>query len=173
MTIVWQYGSNMNENRFNDLKRLASTARFIGLAIKKEYRLAFTHTNKDGVGVSDIVESSSDDYVIGCLYEIPKEKMPKLDRIEGANSGAYRRISDSIVERLDVSLKMTGEKMQVTTYVVVNKEHRPRTNSDYANHILKGIREHKMGVDYFIKTRNIILDNNPNIEGDLICYSGC
>ncbi|MCW3986549.1 MAG: gamma-glutamylcyclotransferase [Candidatus Bathyarchaeota archaeon] len=171
MVKVWQYGSNMHEKRIN--QRLKDAARFAGLAIKRGYKLAFTHTNKDGVGVSDVVKANADDYVIGCLFEIPEDKMPSLDSFEGAHSKSYKRIDDFVVIRLDDALNDTREKMLATTYVVVNKEERPRTNSKYANHILKGIREHKMGVEYFIKVRGIILENNPNIEGDLICYSHC
>jgi len=163
----------MHEKRLNSPKRLDNAARFVGLAMKRGCKLAFTHTNRHGVGVSDIIESGHEDYVIGVLYEIPNEKMPRLDQIEGVNSGAYKRVDDFTVTKLDASLKDVGEQIEVSAYTVVKKEERPRTNSEYANHILEGIREHRMGGEYFITVRNIILDNNPNIEGDLACYSHC
>lgn len=173
MVIVWQYGSNMHEKRLNSHQRLKGAAKFVGLAIRRGYKLAFTHTNRDGVGVSDIVESGADDYVIGCLYNIPEGKMPELDRIEGVGSRAYKRIDDFLVTRLDAALNETSEKMRVTTYVVVHKEENPSINSEYANHILEGIREHNMGVEYFNKIKEIILRNNPNIQENLVCYAHC
>jgi len=173
MINIWQYGSNMHEERLNSSKRLDGAAKFVGLAIKRGYKLAFTHTNTDGIGVSDIVKSSPKDHVIGCLFEIPERKLRKLDSIEGVNSGSYRKLNNFVVKRLDASLIETGEDIEVITYEVVNKEHRPRTNSEYANHILEGIREHKIGIEYFLKVRDVILENNPNIEADLACFSHC
>lgn len=169
MVTIWQYGSNMNEARLNKPKRLDGSATFSGLAIKFGYEIAFTHTNKDGVGVSDIVKSK-DSYVIGCLFKIPKTKLPKLDSIEGVSSGAYRRIDDFVVNELDSSLNIKPRKIQVLTYIVVNKEVNPKTNSKYANHILQGIKDHNIGLKYFNKVKKIILENNPKIEKDLILY---
>ncbi len=158
----------MHEERLNSPERLDGAAKFAGLAIKSGHKLAFTHTNRDGVGVLDIVKSSPKDHVIGCLFEIPEEKLRKLDSIEGVNSGSYRRLNNFMVKKLDVSLNETGENIGVITYEVVNKELSPRTNSEYANHILEGIREHKIGIKYFLKVRDVILENNPNIEVDLV-----
>jgi len=170
MVIVWQYGSNMDEDRLNSGDRLCGSARFVGLAIKKGYRLAFTHTNKCGVGVSDIIESCPEDFAIGCLYDIPESIMPKLDRIEGVNSGAYERLCDFVVVKLDENLDQTSEQVIAQTYVVVQKEENPKTDGDYANHVLKGIKEHRMGESYFNKAKKIILENNPFIERELISY---
>ena len=168
---VWQYGSNMDEKRLNSPKRLRGCASFYGLAVKRGYRLAFTHTNKFGVGASDIVESNPNDYVIGCLFDIPKCMMPILDRVEGVNSGGYKKLEDFVVMRLDKNLNQTSERLVVTTYVVANKENNPKTNSKYGNHILQGIKDRKMGMKYFNKVKEIILENNPDIEEELIDYT--
>jgi len=170
MVVVWQYGSNMDEDRLNSGDRLGGAARFVGLAIKRGYRLAFTHTNKCGVGAADIVESSPEDFVIGCLYDIPENMMPELDKIEGVNSGAYKKLCDFAVVELDENLKQTSGRVFAQTYVVVQKEENPKTDGDYANHILKGIKEHRMGESYFNKVKKMILENNPNIEEELISY---
>jgi gamma-glutamylcyclotransferase (GGCT)/AIG2-like uncharacterized protein YtfP len=170
MVIVWQYGSNMDEDRLNSGARLNGAARFIGLAIKSGYRLAFTHVNKCGVGTADVIESSSEDFVIGCLYDIPENMMHKLDEIEGVNSGSYNRLCDFDVVKLDENLKQTSKKVIAQTYVVVQKDKNPKTDGDYANHILKGIREHRMGESYFNKVKQIILESNPTIERELISY---
>lgn len=170
MVIVWQYGSNMNEDRLNSGDRLGGAARFVGLAIKRGYRLAFTHTNKCGVGTADIVESSSEDFVIGCLYDVPESEMPKLDRIEGVKSGAYRRQCGFVVVKLDEKLQQTSEQVIVQTYINVRKEHNPKTDTGYANHILKGIKDHRIGESYFNKVKKIILQNNPQIKTELIGY---
>lgn len=170
MVIIWQYGSNMDETRLNSGDRLNGAAKFIGLAIREGYRLAFTHTNKCGIGASDIVVGNEKDFVIGCLYDVAESSMKDLDRIEGVSSGAYKR-SKECVTKLDLSLQKTCEQIPVQTYVVVQKERNPKTDGDYANHILKGIREHKMGEEYFKKVKRIILENNPLIEKELISYA--
>lgn len=170
MVIVWQYGSNMNEMRLNDRTRLRGSAEFVGLALKRGYRLTFSHTNKQGIGVSDIVRSCPSEYVTGCLFEIPDRKLQKLDEIEGVNSGAYRRIERFSVIRLDEALTETSEKVNVVTYVVSEKEMNPKTDTRYANHILKGIREHRMGEEYFNKVKEIIIKNNPRIGSNLVHY---
>lgn len=170
MVVVWQYGSNMDEDRLNSGDRLGGAAKFVGLAIKRGYRLAFTHTNNCGVGTSDVVKSSPEYFVIGCLYEIPEDKMPELDKIEGVNSGAYE-ICEFVVVKLDENLRETSEQAVVQTYIVVKKEKNPKTDGDYANHILKGIREHQIGESYFNKIKEIILKNNPKIERELISYT--
>ena len=169
MVIFWQYGSNMDETRLNSGARLNGAAKFIGLAIKKGYRLAFTHTNKCGVGTSDIIVSNAEDFVIGCLYEVPDYAIRKLDKIEGVNSEAYKRICDGVI-MLDANLQQTSEQIPAQMYVV-QKERKPKTDADYANHILKGIKQHKMGEEYFNKVREIILENNPLIEKELISYA--
>ena len=166
---IWQYGSNMNEERLNKPKRLDGSAVFSGLAIKNGYKIDFTHTNQDGVGVTDIIKSDAD-YVIGCLFTIPDFKLPKLDSVEGVNSGAYRRIDDFIVNALDSSINVLPRKLKVITYTVITKEPSPKTNSEYANHILKGIKDHCIGLKYFNNVKRTILENNPKTEKDLLSY---
>jgi gamma-glutamylcyclotransferase (GGCT)/AIG2-like uncharacterized protein YtfP len=173
MTIVWQYGSNMDEKRLNGSDRLNGAAKFIGLAIARGFNLAFTHTNKDGIGVSDIVKADPADYVIGCLYEVPDSEMSRMDEIEGVNSHDYEK-TELPVMRLNKRLAETSEKLRVTTYVVVKKEKEsPKTDANYANHILQGIRDHKIGAAYFDKVKAIILKNNPDIQEKLIVHSDC
>ena len=48
MVLVWQYGSNMDEERINDPERLKGAAKFVGLAVKRRYKSAFTDTHLDG-----------------------------------------------------------------------------------------------------------------------------
>jgi len=170
VVMVWQFGSNMDEVRLNSPKRLSGSARFVGLAIKRGYKLAFTHTSSEGVGTSDILESEPSDYVIGVLYQIPETKIPKLRSIEGVNSGAYKEVDDFEVTKLDERINETNQILQVVTYIVIHKEKNPQTNSEYANHVLKGIKNHRMGREYFGKITKIILENNPDIKNELIDY---
>jgi gamma-glutamylcyclotransferase (GGCT)/AIG2-like uncharacterized protein YtfP len=159
----------MDEKRINDEKRLKGKAKFVQLAINKGYRLSFTHKNIHGVGTSDIVVDPTD-YVIGCLYKIPDDMLAELERIEGVKSGAYKK-DEVTVTRLDDKLGESGELFNVSTYVVVRKEENPKTNAEYANHILRGIATHKMGKAYFEKVKRIITENNPSIEKDLITFT--
>jgi gamma-glutamylcyclotransferase (GGCT)/AIG2-like uncharacterized protein YtfP len=168
MVLVWQYGSNMDEDRINDKKRLYGKAKFVQLAINRGHRLSFTHTNIHGVGTADIMVDPAD-YVIGCLYEIPDNMLKVLDRIEGVNSGAYKRDEQTIIG-LDDELKESSKPFRVITYVVVNKEKNPKTDADYANHILRGIIIHRMGKPYYEKVRKIIIENSPSIQEGLLDY---
>ena len=117
MTLVWQYGSNMDEERIND--RLKGTAKFVGLAVKRRHKLAFTHTNLDGVGTADIVEAGICDYVIGCFYEIPDEMLKQLDKAEGVNSGAYNKVNVD-VKRLNEKFSVVSESLIPISYVGLN-----------------------------------------------------
>ena len=71
----------MDEERINSQNRLKGKAKFVHLAIKKGYKLSFTHTNKDEVGTADIAVDPTN-YVISCLYEIPDNMLKELDRVE-------------------------------------------------------------------------------------------
>ncbi|MGA3291483.1 MAG: gamma-glutamylcyclotransferase family protein [Candidatus Bathyarchaeia archaeon] len=172
MTLVWQYGSNMDEERINDPDRLKGTAKFVGLAVKRRHKLAFTHTNLDGVGTADIVEAGICDYVIGCLYEIPDEMLKQLDKVEGVNSGAYKRVNVD-VKRLNEKFSVVSESLIPISYVVVNKEKRAKTDAEYSNHILQGVITHRMGRSYFERIKKIIIKNNPSIQKELLSYSPC
>ena len=159
----------MDEDRLNSSKRLNGTAKFLQAAVKKGYELSFTHTNKEGIGTADIVVKPTG-YVIGCLYEIPREMLGKLDQVEGVNSGAYKRVKISVT-RMDGLPTESIEPLCALTYIVVNKEKNPKTNAEYANHILRGITSHKIDKLYFDKIRNIIIENNRSIEKNLIEYT--
>lgn len=74
------------------------------------------------------------------------------------------------VTRLDDKLAEFSEPLSAITYVVVGKEENPKTNADYANHILRGIITHKMGKSYYEKVKNVIAENNPSIQKDLLSY---
>ncbi len=159
----------MDEKRINSQNRLKGTAKFVGLAIKKGYRLCFTHTNSRGVGTADIVVDS-DDYVIGCLYEIPDGLLERLDQIEGVPSGAYKRV-EKTVTKLNDKLVEASQPSYAVMYVVVNKEENPKTNTEYANHILRGIVTHEMGKPYFEKVKRTLTENNPSIQKKLLDYA--
>jgi gamma-glutamylcyclotransferase (GGCT)/AIG2-like uncharacterized protein YtfP len=160
----------MNEERLNSSDRLNGSAKFVGTALKRGYKLSFTHTNKDGFGVSDIVEANPDEYVIGCLFEIPADLLEKLDKVEGVKAKAYKRVNMPVLKITENEPLDSSSSTDVLTYVVIDKEEQPKTTVEYANHILKGIIDHKMGEAYFEMTKNAIIGNNPDIEKDLLKY---
>lgn len=170
MVLVWQYGSNMDEERINSPNRLKGKAKFVGLAIKKGYRLSFTHTNSEGVGTADILEADPNDYVIGCLYEMAEDMLKKLDKVEGVNSGSYERVEMTVARFNEKQLADFSDLVSATTHIVVNKEKKTKTNVEYANHILRGIIIHKMGKPYFDKIKETIIESNPSIQRDLLSY---
>jgi gamma-glutamylcyclotransferase (GGCT)/AIG2-like uncharacterized protein YtfP len=159
----------MDEERINGPERLDGKARFAGLAIKRGYKLVFAHTNKSGFGTADIARGLSTDHVIGCLYEINDSSLKELDKIEGVNSRAYKRVRIAVAE-VGGNNQSQPRVLEAITYIVLKKEKGAKTNAEYANYILRGIVLHKIGRVYFERIRTIIIENNPNIEMELVVY---
>lgn len=111
------YGScvNIEELRetLNDGKH-GEYPHICGVGLLDGFRLAFTRLSGNwGGGVLDIVASPAD-YVLGVVYDIPEERILKLDEREGAPR-CYRRLENLKVE-------LGHEEVMVFSYTVVKKE---------------------------------------------------
>ncbi len=169
MTLVWQYGSNMDKNRINSPLRLDGKAKCIGLAAKRGWILAFPRRNTEGIGTSSIIQGDPEDIVIGVIYDVPADAVKRLDQVEGVNSGAYRKVENFRLEEMRGSTPV-GETQPVIalTYLAVEQPGHHPTSAEYANHILRGILSHGMPRDYLHSVRRTILRNNPSLERDLL-----
>lgn len=167
MTLVFQYGSNTHEERINSLGRLNGDAKYLYNAkTVDDYELDFTvWSNSNNCAAADIVRKR-DSKVWGVVYDISdylverasaKQRGRKsLDEIENEGKN-YRRIWIKVVNE-------SGKIVEATTYEVINKCKGLKTSREYAEHIIKGLKEHNIPKDYITKVKQKIIDNNPYLR---------
>ncbi len=119
------YGSNMNPERM--LGRIKSAVP-IGAARLSGYRLVFNKQSTDGTAKANIEHSSQeDDFVLGCVYQIPESDFEKLRSIE---IGYF----DAIVE-----IDKSGARVFARTFIAeANSVIIGSPNREYVGHMLKG-----------------------------------
>ena len=117
----------------------------LGVGRLSNYKLAFTRKKSSGDGALDIIESPSD-YVLGVVYEIPKEAIYLIDKREGfcQSNPCYNRLDD-------FEILLGDEIVTVFTYVVADKHMEEVCPSeDYFNTVLDGMR-YRFPIDYINK----------------------
>lgn len=164
MKKYFAYGSCTNLDSFKEtLKKAGCDNRFdvLGVGHLDNYRLAFTRKKNNGTGALDIIQSDGD-YVLGVVYEIPKEAEGELDIREGYPD-CYKKI--------DVFVKMGDVMADVFTYEVVDKISSEVSPSDcYFNTVYEGMKNrfpkpyiNKYLIQHcnekFNKTHNLIEEN--------------
>ena len=165
MALVFQYGSNTSSARLNAPERLRGEANALGLAYTVgQYDLGFSVWSKtNNCAAADLVRAPGRK-TWGVLYEIPDNLLSKetagdrksLEAIEGPR---YRR------RKIRVCRANTpNAPLAVWTYTVITKEKGLKTSSEYANHILTGLREHQAPADYIEHIKGRILKNNPDLR---------
>jgi AIG2-like family len=99
--------------------------------------------------------------VIGCVYEIPTNEKPALDRAEGLGAGYHEEIVHGLSPK--------GEKVVVCTYIAdasfIDDSLQPY--SWYKNFVLAGAEEHQLPPEYVesrIRAMHAIGDPNPQRE---------
>ena len=145
MVLHFAYGSNLDSDQ---MKCRCPDYKFVGIAKKPDYRIAFTRCSKNRKGgVADIVESDGD-VVWGALYELSKKDIECLDYYEGVKFGAYRRESDFEVVRPD------GATIKTYTYIVCERGcFMP--HKKYLDQIINGAQEWGLPSAYIEKLRHI------------------
>jgi len=140
------YGSNLDEDQMVDR---CQSAKYIGHACLKGYRLDFTRfSNERGCAVADVVEEEGSE-VWGVIYEIREEDCKELDRYEDYRPGrakkenAYNREIIEVFENCD-----PGRPRKVSIYIA-NKQTNPgHPSKEYLDHILKGARHFDLPGSY-------------------------
>jgi len=95
------FGSNMNPEQM--LKRCPNAIE-IGAAVLRDHKIGFTRNSKTwSCGTADILVSPGDE-VWGVLYSVTESDLVVLDRYEGVNNNAHKRIS------LTIELKHISEE---------------------------------------------------------------
>jgi cation transport regulator ChaC len=168
MALVFQYGSNMSVDRLNSKDRLAGDAKTVCVAKTIEpFELVFSVWSKSNdCAAADLLPSKAGRNIYGVLYEVPafligrdvaKQKGRKsLDAIEGEGTNYVREMIDLVTN--------DGASIRAITYLAKNRQPNLKTSKDYVAHILKGIREHSMPVEYYQYVRSKIIENNGDLE---------
>jgi cation transport regulator ChaC len=170
MALVFQYGSNCSEREINGRERLRGDAKFAGIAeTVEDFELTFdVYSVKRGCAASDIVRHPGGK-VWGVLYEIPDYLIRRssaqahgrksLDAIEGEGTNYKREMIQ--VRRPD------GQIVEAFTYIVINPEPGLKTNVNYVQLIVHGLREHKVSDEYIAKVKAIAEANNTYIAEEI------
>ena len=103
------YGSNMLAER---LRWRCSSARLVGAAHLPDFQLGFSKIGRDGSGKATLeVPSRPNCFVHGVVFELARDDLIELDRIEGRGRG-YERL-----ETVDVISTAGRRQISVTTYL--------------------------------------------------------
>ncbi len=145
------YGSNMVQTT---LRSRVPSARFLGVALLRDHRLAFTRRSlRWNAGVADIVEYEGLS-LYGALYEADVEQLSELDSKEGVPHAYNRKYID---------VRVGGREFPAMTYCVTGyaEEWLAKTRSelspsdDYFAEVLRGAAECGLPPDYIAFLKNI------------------
>ncbi len=160
MPLVFQYGSNCDERRLNDRRRLNGAARDLGRAqTVSAFRIAFNKwSEQNGCAAADLIQSRRHGAPVwGVLYDLSPQALDRLTTIEGTG---YR-------DRRIAVRDSKGLRRIVTTFVVRHQQRRTRlaTTAEYVGHIVRGLREHAAPNDYVQSVIEVALETNLRAAG--------
>ena len=142
--LYFAYGSNME---WDQMKERCPSARFVGVAVLRDHRLAFTRRSvRRDCGVADAVPDKGKT-VWGAVFEIDDVDVGRLDVSEGYKPGraknAYRREERHVFVAGD-----DKQPLAVAVYFGEPQDAPPLPNQEYKNLILAGARRWRLPDDY-------------------------
>jgi len=147
--LCFAYGSNLD---WEQMKKRCPSARYCGVAVLPDHRLAFTRRSKTrNCGVADALPEKGSD-VWGVVYEIAEQDVGLLDKSEGYRPG---RENNAYV-RGERHVFMDGDKespLAVMIYFALPEKNPPLPSKEYKEQILKGARFWHLPEDYI---KNVI-----------------
>jgi cation transport regulator ChaC len=165
MSLVFQYGSNMDVARLNGPDRLKGQAIDLGCAeTVDQHRVVFNvWSNRNNCAAASII-SDATSRVWGVLFDVPERLLDRdtakpdksLDAIEGEGSNYTRAQIE--VRRED------GSIATALTYVALNPQQGIQTSWEYVKHIMKGLSDHHVPGEYVNAMKAWVVENN----GDLV-----
>ena len=142
--LTFAFGSNIN---WNQMRERCPSSRFMGIAVLRDHKLAFTRESDDrSCGVADVVAENGTQ-VWGVVYEIADLDVGKLDACEGFRPG---RDKNSYYRR-ECLVFLDGEDQRpltVSAYFGDPQPNPPLPNAAYKNLILAGARHWHLPEDY-------------------------
>ncbi|MEZ0018208.1 gamma-glutamylcyclotransferase family protein [Sinorhizobium fredii] len=142
--LYFAYGSNMLPAR---LKARCASARVIGPATAKGFRLDFSKRSTDGSGKATLIVHEG--AAPGVLFEIAKSDLAPLDRAEGAGKGYDR------VDGFRVVNAVTREPITATTYLASAPEADLKPFDWYLALVIAGAHHHALGDQHLAELRLI------------------
>jgi hypothetical protein len=167
ITLLFQYGSNCDEERLNNTERLDGAARNPLLAeTLEEYDLAFdVWSNKNNCAACDLVPAPGTGHrALGVLYQVP------TDRIRGSRADGRKTMAGiegpSYEEQVVKVRTADGHIHEAVTFLVRADARRTglATNCDYVSHIIKGLRAHQAPPAYVKQVIETAIRTNEHAE---------
>ncbi|WP_268885397.1 gamma-glutamylcyclotransferase family protein [Agrobacterium vitis] len=141
--LYFAYGSNMDATQ---MKARCPDARVVGLASLNGHVLCFPRRSKTrGCGVSSILAKDGCE-TWGVIYELSDADLVALDRNEGYRQD--RDPSNNAYNRITVSVKLDGKRIDAETYVASRQEGVHPPNAGYLAHIRDGAAHHGLPAAY-------------------------
>jgi hypothetical protein len=144
-TLLFQYGSNCDDQRLNSHERLDGAAKNPVLAeTVDEYDLAFdVWSTTNGCAASDLIPApGTGRRATGILYEVPTDRIrgERLDRKK-----TMTMIEGPSYEEHTITVRTTNGEHHAITFLVKEHARRPGlwTSSAYVAHIVNGLRAHQ------------------------------
>lgn len=142
--LYFAYGSNMD---FIQMKERCPSARFVGVAMLRDYRLAFTRKSlKRNFGVADAVADAGHS-IWGVVYKVDDRDIGGLDSSEGYSprrgENAYRREERRVFLEGD-----SAKPLAVAVYFATPDSNPTLPNQAYKDQILAGARWWHLPEDY-------------------------
>jgi gamma-glutamylcyclotransferase len=146
MINIFAYGSNMDCAQMRDR---CPSARFVCTAKLARHRLAFTRRSINrNCGVADAVQEEGSD-VWGVIYQIEDADLPRLDQLEGVNSGSYVRRDEQHLVTSD------NRGIVASIYFANPQPNPPLPNAEYKRLIVSGARFRNLPTEYINELESI------------------
>jgi hypothetical protein len=149
--LYFAYGSNMD---WAQMKERCSSARFVGIAVLPDHRLAFTRRSLTrGCGVADAVPER-DRNLWGVVYDVSDLDVGRLDKREGYQPGREK----NSYSRRECMVFVNGnqeESMPASTYFADPQPNPPLPNQSYKDLILSGARYWRLPAKYIEELERI------------------
>lgn len=143
MTLVFGYGSNMDDRQMNDRCPNRET---VGIAVLRDHRLHFPrYSNGRRCGVSS-VEYCPGEVVWGVVHRLDTADLASLDASEGYIPG--RAAERNGYNRVEVTVDLAGEETIVQTYIAVPTLDPSPPDLNYLTQMRNGAKQHKLPEEY-------------------------
>ncbi len=144
--IYFAYGSNMLTSRIRDRRRCPS-AKVLGMAELRGYKLRWHKKSSDGSGKCDIIGGKKPDIsVFGVLYEISSSEKENLDKAEGLGAG-YEEIEVEVLFGLELVKAIANKATKINPVL--------RPYSWYRELVVAGAKEHGLPPDYIARLESV------------------
>lgn len=141
------YGSNLSSRR---LRERCQSAQPIAKGYVRGRELRFHKVGRDGTGKADAVWTGDQEHRLwGVIYRCALAEQDILNRCESLGVG---------YQSVPVEVQVGGKVMSTFMYQAMPDKIDPkiRPSSWYTDHVLEGIREHRLPLDYLRRISRLV-----------------